>query len=589
MNNQVKMKTLKVGRSDFDLMIRGNHYFVDKTGLISEFYNNQSDVILMPRPKRFGKSLNLSMIDYFFNIQKPQSKELFTEFEIAKDKAFCEKHQNSYPVINITLKDVKADNWNECYASFKNIIHELYANNIYLLKSNKLDDYEKSDIRNIISSKADYSQYKFSLQRLSSYLHKHFNKKVIILVDEYDTPIINAFNHTDPPIKSKIKANTTYYEKVIGFMQPFLGKAYKDNIYLEKGLITGVMRVGKESIFSEWNNIKVYDITSNYFSDKFGFTQKEIEDLLDYFNISEQLPEVEKWYNGYKFGKTDKIYNPWSIMNYLSNMEDGFQAYWVNSGDYTLIKNRIIETDIKQNIQTLIEGKSIEKEFQENFVFQDFENDIELFWTLLVINGYLTIQGEGKYGNHKLRIPNNEVKIVFNQIIATWLKDEFKITKHLLIEMAENLINNRLIEFEKDLKKIVGDTLSYYDTAVQNEQIYHVYTLGLLTILSNDYIIKSNRESGEGRYDIMLIPYDKNQNGIVIEFKSIEAQKDKETNDKFAKRVNTTINKALQQIEKNKYYKELIDNKIKPDNILKLPIIFAGKEPFVNTLTINNG
>ncbi len=584
MNNQVKMKTLKVGRSDFELMIRGNHYFVDKTALISEFYNNQSDVILMPRPKRFGKSLNLSMIDYFFNIQKPQSKELFTEFEIAKDKAFCEKHQNKYPVINITLKDIKADNWNDCYESFIKIIHELYSNNIYLLKSNKLDDYDKSDIRNIISSKADYSQYKFSLQKLSHYLHKHFNKKVIILVDEYDTPIINAFNYTDPPIKSKIKSNTTYYEKVIGFMQLFLGKAYKDNIYLEKGLLTGVMRVGKESIFSEWNNIKVYDITSNYFSDKFGFTQKEIEDLLDYFNISDQLPEVEKWYNGYKFGKTDKIYNPWSIMNYLSNMEDGFKAYWVNSGDYTLIKNRIIEADIKQNIQTLIEGKSIEKEFQENFVFRDFENDIELFWTLLVLNGYLTIQGEGKYGNYKLRIPNNEVKIVFNQIIATWLKDEFKITKHLLIEMVENLINNRLIEFEKNLKQIVGDTLSYYDTAVKNEQIYHVYTLGLLTILSNDYIIKSNRESGEGRYDIMLIPYDKNKNGIVIELKSIESQKDKESNEKFAERVNTTRKKALQQIETNKYYKELIDNKIKSENILKLPIVFAGKEPFVNTL-----
>ncbi|PIE86477.1 MAG: hypothetical protein CSA05_00155, partial [Bacteroidia bacterium] len=206
---------------------------------------------------------------------------------------------------------------------------------------------------------------------------------MIILVDEYDTPIINAFNYTNPPIKSTDKENKTYYEKVIGFMQTFLGKAYKDNIYLEKGLLTGVMRVGKESIFSEWNNIKVYDITSNYFSDKFGFTQKEIEDLLDYFNVGDQLPEVEKWYNGYKFGKTDKIYNPWSIMNYLSNIEDGFQAYWVNSSDYSLIQNHIENLSVNKVIETLIEGKTIQKVIKNNFIFEQFDNNIELLWTLL--------------------------------------------------------------------------------------------------------------------------------------------------------------------------------------------------------------
>ncbi len=582
------MKTLKIGRSDFDLMIRENHYFVDKSLLISEFYNNDSDIILIPRPKRFGKTLNMSMLENFFNIQKPENKQLFAELKISEDKEFCQKHQNKYPVISLSLKGIKDNTWERCYDKLALKVSSLYREHSYLLESDKLAKFEKEEFMSLIKTEASQSMVEFSLQKLSEYLYKHFNHKIIILVDEYDAPIINAFNHTNPPIKSDDKSNSTYYEKMISFMQTFLGEAFKDNIYLEKGLLTGVMRVGKESIFSEWNNVKVYDITSNYFSDKFGFTQQETEELLRYFNLIDQLPGVEKWYNGYKFGKTDKIYNPWSITNYLSNKDDGFKAYWVNSGDYTLIKNRVLEADIKQNIQTLIEGKSIERELMENFVFQDFDKDIELFWTLLVLNGYLTLEGEGKYGNYKLRIPNNEVKIVFTQIISAWLKEKLHITKHILIEMAENLINNNVIEFEKNLKQIVGDTLSYYDRTIKNEQIYHVYTLGLLSILSTDYIIKSNRESGEGRYDIMLIPHDKERYEIVIEFKNIEAQKDKETNEKFAERVNTTINKALQQIEKNKYYNELISNKIKVENIIKLPIIFAGKEPYVNELTVDN-
>ncbi len=258
-----------------------------------------------------------------------------------------------------------------------------------------------------------------------------------------------------------------------------------------------------------------------------------------------------------------------------------------------LIRNRIIEEGVEQDVHNLMEDIPVEKEIHENFVFQDFETDKDLFWTLLAYNGYLTFAGKGDFDTYKLKIPNSEVKTVFRDIVKTWMRNEVKLKREILVLTIKHLINNNITEFEKGFKRIIGDTFSYFDTAAnpknpdnltKNEQVYHVYTLGLLAILSDDYIIKSNRESGEGRYDIMLIPYDKSRYGIVIEFKSIESQKEKETNENFVTRVNSTINKALQQIETKKYYKELINNGINPEKIIKLSIVFASKEPFVKKL-----
>ena len=586
---------IKIGSSNFKTIIEDNGYFVDKTMLIKDFLENSSYTLLIPRPKRFGKTLNLSMIEHFFDIQKLDSAELFLEFEIAKEKEFCKKHQNKYPVINISLKDIKANDWKACYEKFKTEISDLFKKHKYLLKSDSLDELDKENFIQIQNETASQTKFEYSLKNLSEYLKKHFEKEVIILVDEYDAPIINAFNNTNSPIKSIDKENKTYYEKVISFMQTLLGKAYKGNDNLYKGLLTGVMRVGRESIFSEWNNFDVFGITMPYFSDSFGFTKKETEKILAHFNLKDRINDIKKWYDGYKFGDIDNIFNPWSIVSYIAKEKAGFRAYWVNSGDYSLIKNRIIEIGVKDKIQDLIEGKTIEKELKDNFVFQDFETDNELLWTLLTDNGYLTQTGKSDFGNYKLKIPNNEVRIVFTEIIKTWLNTEIKIKRDLLIRTTRSLINNKIPEFETGFKQIIQDTLSYFDTAektgkdtvekiITHEQIYHVYTLGLLTILSDDFTIKSNREAGNGRYDIMLIPYDKNKNGVVIEIKQIEKQKIKEGNEKFHTRVNKEIDTALQQIEKNKYYKELIINKINLDNIIKIAIVFAGKEPYITKI-----
>ena len=582
-------KRIELGYSDFEQFIKANNYFVDKSMLIYDLFEQGAYISLMPRPKRFGKTLNLSMIEHFFDINKSGSASLFTEYQITEKKDFCKEHQNRYPVINISLKDINETNWNDCFEMLKYTISKLYKKHDYLLNSDKISSYEKQIFEQIISKKGTGADYKFSLLNLSEYLNNHFGERVIILVDEYDAPIINAYQNTPVPIKSE-KGNATYYENVINFMQTFLGKVFKGNdTNIKKGLLTGVMRVGKESIFSKWNNFRVYGITSPYFDTYFGFLENEIEKILTYFDLQKRAANIKKWYDGYKFGNTEKIYNPWSIANYICYEKEGFKPYWVNSGDYSLIKERIFELETKNIIQDLIEGKIIEKELKENFVFSDFETNNDLLWTLLTDNGYLTQIEKSKYGNYKLKIPNKEVRIVFTDIIRMWLNTEVKIKRDLLIDTAEDLINNRISDFETGFKKIVGDTLSYFDTArkssgettIDTEQIYHVYTLGLLAILADDYIIKSNRESKHGRYDILLIPHEKQQNGIVIEIKQTKKQSINEEKEYFKKRINKSIDEALKQIEINQYHTELITNKIKPENIIKLPIVFAGKEPYI--------
>jgi len=567
-------KELNLGFSDFKSIIENNNYFVDKSLLIKDVIKAEKAVLLIPRPRRFGKTLNLSMLRYFFEINQPENEKLFTQLKIWQTENEIKEKRGKYPVIFLSFKDAKDDNWNDCLELIKDEIIELYTTHNYLLESNILAENEKQDYLSILNKTALKTTYQGSLKKLCKHLYNYYNQQVVILVDEYDTPIQAGYKK--------------FYEEVISFMRNLLSGAFKDNKNLYKGVITGILRVSRESIFTGLNNISVFSVLDDEISDKFGFTESEVKEILLDFKVTTEYEQIKKWYDGYKFGQTSDIYNPWSILNYSVRYESGFKPFWVNTSSDELIKQRLKERDAnytREQLLKLINNETIEKSIDENFVFPDLDTDKELLWTLLTFSGYLTSVNKTGRKTYELAIPNYEIKTVFQDIILKWLSADIKIKKESLINTCKYLISKDIVNFEKGFKEIIGKVETWHATSLQPkgepENIYQSYILGLLAVIGDDYIIKSNRESGEGRYDIMLIPHDKSKAGIVIEIKQISRNK-RETDTKFHDRINKTIKEALNQIKTNKYYKELIDNNI--TDILELPIVFAGKEPYISLI-----
>ncbi len=574
-----KKKKIRLGSSDFKSMIESNAYYVDKSLFIKEVIDASNDVILIPRPRRFGKTLNLSMLNYFFDIQQPENKKLFLDLQIWKCEEEVKIQQGKYPVIYLSFKDAKGENWDNCFNLIKIEIFRLFQQHRYLLDSSSLYEEDIERYKKILKLTASEADYKSSLKFLSNYLYRHYKTKSIILIDEYDTPIQSSYNN--------------FYKEVVDFMRGFMSAAFKDNLYLYKGVITGILLISKDSIFSGLNNIGVYSIIKNKFAENFGFKEDEVKGLLHYYNMDVSFKKVKSWYDGYKFGNIINVYNPWSILSLVSDwQEEGkvdFSTYWINTSSNDLIKNQIKDkgnVSIRSEILKLINGEVIEKDIEENFVFSDLKTRKQLLWTLLTYSGYLTVEEKVSSFQHKLRIPNYEVKTIFKRTILDWFEYDINVGKLLLEDTIYALVNNDLNKFEKGFKQIIGDTFSYYDNIISHEYIYHAYLLGLLAIIGDDYMIKSNRESGEGRYDVMVIPHDKTKRGVVIEIKRIDKQKENESKVNFYLKINKKIEEAKNQIDRNRYYKELIDNGISKENIVKAVIVFAGKEPFVNKLII---
>ncbi len=571
-------KKILLGSSDFKEMIESNAYYIDKSLFIRDVIDDGEKILLLPRPRRFGKTLNLSMLRYFFDILHPENKALFTNLQIWQCDENIKSAQGKYPVIYLSLRDAKGDTWKECFGEIKQEISRVFRDHDYLLDSSSLRDYEKEKYKRLLYKTADKSDYKNSLRFLCDCLYYHYNQRVVILMDEYDAPIQSAYG--------------SYYKKAVGFMRALMSGAYKDNSNLFKGVVTGILRVSKESIFSGLNNIGVYSILQNRFTTSFGFTEAEVKELINYLNLNIPFDEVKSWYNGYKFGKIDGIYNPWSILKLAMNWEDEqkFNIYWVNTSSNDLIKREIRNkqnSSIREDILKLIEGGTIEKDVEENFVFPELETRKNLVWTLFVYSGYLTVVENIDRKKYALRIPNNEVRTIFQDTIQEWFEADIRIRQELE-DAIEGLLNNNLNKFEKNLKKLMFGVFSYHDTGKNKEYVYHAYLLGIFAFISSDYVIKSNRESGTGRYDVMLMPKDKTKNGIIIETKRLEARKPKEKDLDFQNRINKEIKSAKNQIEQNKYYQDLIDFGVKEENIVKVPIVFAGKEPYVNELKIKN-
>ncbi|KYH35154.1 putative AAA-ATPase [Clostridium tepidiprofundi DSM 19306] len=551
-------KRIPIGVSDFKSIIEENYYFVDKSLFIKEVIEDGSKVILIPRPRRFGKTLNLSMLKYFYEKESCDNRYLFSNLKINKFKEVMDI-QGKYPVIYITFKDEKHSQWERCLSSLERLIKSEFGKHSYILKSDVLAEYEKEEVLDILYGRASHDTYIDGLKLLSEYLYRYYNKKVVILIDEYDVPIQSGFLYG-------------YYDKVIEFMRIFLSGGLKDNVYLEKSVLTGILRVAKESIFSGLNNLDVSTILSYNFDSWFGFLDEEVEELFKYYNIEYDMDNVRNWYNGYIFG--DKvIYNPWSVLKYAKSYREGFKPYWVNTSSNDLVK-RILSRGgekLKIELESLIKGEPIEKIVNQDIVIKDIDSSSENTWSFLLFSGYLKVcDRKWKEGDLycKLTIPNLEVKYLYKQIIKSWFNENVSSDNFNI--MLKSLITGDIETFDILFSEYVLKSLSYFDVgSTESEKVYHAFVLGMLVSLNKDYYVKSNRESGYGRYDVMIIPKDINKKGIIIEFKKVFAKEDLEK----------AALKALKQIREKKYRQELIYRGVK--DIIELAIVFEGKNVFI--------
>ena len=549
----MRTKTVPVGIEDFERIINEDYYYVDKTMLIEELLINRAPVTLFTRPRRFGKTLNMSMIRYFFDVKnKEENRKLFENLKIYNSEYMSE--QGKYPVIFISLKDLKGDTWEKCFENLKKTMYKIF--NKYEFVREKLNIVEKRQFDKIWEMRDSKQSFKTSLLDLSNYLNKYYGEKVIILIDEYDAPIINAFDKG-------------YYNEAINFFQTFYSSALKTNNSLKYGVLTGITRIIKEGIFSGLNNLYVNTILSKDYSEYFGLLENEVIEMLEYFDMKYKIEEVREWYNGYIFGES-KVYNPWSIVNYVREKE--IKAYWANVSGNTLLENMLDHAgeSVYDDLKRFTDGESIEKYISDGTTIKSLLNNDDEIWQLLLYSGYLTkdekqkeIDVTSEYTDvYNLRIPNKEIRKYFgNMFLNRFFGTEVKI--NILIKALEK---GDIKKFEKTLGEIMINMLSHFDLDKEMEKIYQVFMIGLVGFLMGKYEIISNDESGYGRYDLAIIPIKSNEKAYLMEFKISKTQKGMEER----------AQKALKQIDEKKYDTKLKARGVK--NILKIGVAFYGKE-----------
>ena len=545
----MRKKAVPVGIEDFERIINEDYYYVDKTLLIEELLINRAPVTLFTRPRRFGKTLNMSMIKYFFDVKnKEENKKLFENLKISNSEYMSE--QGKYPVIFISLKDLKEDTWEECIESIKDIMHKIF--NEYSFLREKLNVVEKRQFDKIWEITGNERNFKTSLLDLSNYLNKYYGEKVIILIDEYDAPIINAFDKG-------------YYNEAVNFFQTFYSSALKTNNSLKYGILTGITRIIKEGIFSGLNNLYVNTILSRDYSEYFGLLESEVVEMLDYFDMKYKIEEVREWYNGYIFGERE-VYNPWSIVNYVREKE--IKAYWANVSGNTLLENMLNHAgeSVYEDLKRFTDGESIEKYISDGTTIKSLLSNDDEIWQLLLYSGYLTKdekqEKESDSNVYNLKIPNKEIRKYFgNMFLNRFFGTEVK--TNILIKALEG---GDIKKFEETLGEIMINMLSHFDLDKEMEKIYQVFMIGLVGFLMGKYEIISNDESGYGRYDLAMIPIKSNEKAYLMEFKISKTKKGMEE----------SAEKALKQIDEKKYDTKLKARGIK--NILKIGIAFYGKE-----------
>lgn len=561
-------RVVGIGHQDFETVRIKNNFYIDKTEFIKEWWEFDDAVTLITRPRRFGKTLNMSMLEKFFSIEYAKRDELFEGLNIWKYKEYREI-QGTYPVIFLSFANVKENTYEQARESICRIIQELYNQNIFLLHTDLLTDNEKEEYKQI-STRMNDSMISDSIRKMSDYLSRYYGKKTIILLDEYDTPIQEAYVGG-------------FWLDLMGVLRSLLNSTFKTNPYLERAIMTGITRVSKESIFSDLNNLEVVTTTSKKYEDKFGFTQEEVIKALKEYDLEDKKEEVKLWYDGFCFGEAKEIYNPWSIINYLDKKE--VAPYWANTSSNSLIGKLIREgnTQVKESFELLLNGKEIVTELDEQIVYDQLDLEETAIWSLLLASGYLKVEekirDDSDYLNwkqlYRLKLTNFEVKVMFAHMVKNW----FSKTGGDYNAFIKAMLNDDIEAMNAYMNRISMRIFSYFDVGkksskmLEPERFYHGFVLGLLVELMDRYEIKSNRESGFGRYDVMLRPRNVKDKAIIMEFKVISPKKEKSLEE--------TAQNALEQIKEKNYKEELIEAGISENNIKAYGFAFEGKNVLI--------
>lgn len=555
-----KLKSLPIGISDF-VRAQSEYYYVDKTLMIKDFLDRKPLVTLFTRPRRFGKTLNMDMLRVFFEISKEDTSKYFQDKKIWNCGEEYRSHQGKYPVIFLTFKDVKYDTWEATIDKIRRILQEEYGRHLELLDSDNLAKYEKEYFINMLEEAAGEVDLASGLEMLSKMLTKHYGKAPIIIIDEYDTPIQEGYSKD-------------FYDEIIGFMRNFFSGAFKDNKNISYGFLTGILRIAQESIFSGLNNLTVNSVMDEEYDSYFGFTGREVEEMMEYYGVLEKEEELKSWYDGYLFGK-EEIYNPWSVINYIS--KGGIpQAYWVNTGKNEILEDvlKIATDEITEKLFALFQGEKVIAKIDQNVVYRSLLEDPANIYSLLLVAGYLKtrnkqMQIDGTY-LCEVAIPNREIAVVYKNEILTHFLQIGAITRTTANKIAESLYLNDHDKLQKAIAEYMDKSISFYDAGA--EGFYHGLVLGLIALMDNQYKIKSNRESGDGRYDISMIPREARYPGIIMELKWKKDLKREE--------LETLAAEALQQIDAKNYDRELKEEGVR--EILKFGIAFSGKKVSVH-------